>query len=316
MALIFETWYADFGLLFLAEILLLSWYLNNNFKYWKNKSIHYLPPVPYFGNVKDMFLQKRCVGEVFGDMHKQLKGHRFGGFFELRTASLIVRDPELIKRILVQDFANFHQRGIISNVDSEKDPLAFHLFNLNGYSWRVLRTKLTPTFTAGRLRHMFQFIAQCGAQFQSSIPMGDVELKDLCQGYTMDVIASCAFGVSYNVGSEEEIMLRKTVYRIFKPNFMDNFHFFLRIFLPSVGKIIGSKIVPTDIQEFFMTFVKNTVDERRKKGIKRSDFLDLILQIQEKGSVDESFSEKKESQMFRDGVEGMDDGYHKGKFGK
>lgn len=52
------------------------------------------------------------------------------GIFSLFQPQLIVRDPELIRNVLVKDFAHFSDRGVY--VDEKNDPISAHLFALQG----------------------------------------------------------------------------------------------------------------------------------------------------------------------------------------
>lgn len=94
----------------------------------------------------------------------------------------MINDPELIRLVLVKEFSRFRDRGMYYN--EQVDPLSGHLFFLPGEKWRILRAKLSPTFTSGKLKQMFPLIKEIGDDL---IKIGNktmeqnniVELKDL-----------------------------------------------------------------------------------------------------------------------------------------
>jgi len=76
--------------------------------------------------------------------------------------------------MVTKDFASFHDRGVY--VDEENDPMSAGLFQLEGASWRTLRAKLTPSFTSGKLKAMFETSDSIGdklvANIKSQLPQG------------------------------------------------------------------------------------------------------------------------------------------------
>ncbi|GFG37779.1 hypothetical protein Cfor_07812, partial [Coptotermes formosanus] len=74
------------------------------------------------------------------DFYKNLDGERYGGIYAFSIPMFIVRDPDIIKNILVKDFPSFHDRGFFS--DEEMEPLTGHLFLLSGMRFGLMQTKV------------------------------------------------------------------------------------------------------------------------------------------------------------------------------
>lgn len=114
--------------------------------------------------------------------YEKFKKYPYHGLYLFHKRALMINDPELIKHILVKDFSNFCDRGMYCN--TELDPLTAHLFLLSGEKWKTLRAKLTPTFTSGKLKHMFptlKIIAENMIQVadENLLTMDYLELKDI-----------------------------------------------------------------------------------------------------------------------------------------
>jgi cytochrome P450 family 6 len=84
------------------------------------------------------------------------------GIFSFDKPSLLIRDLEMAKNILVKDFHIFMDRSF--SAEERIDPLlANSLPVLNGQVWRHLRTNLTPVFTSGKMK-MFYLVDTCGKE--------------------------------------------------------------------------------------------------------------------------------------------------------
>ncbi|KAJ8933327.1 hypothetical protein NQ318_020830 [Aromia moschata] len=109
-------------------------------------------------------------------------GWKYCGFFTIQTPALMIADLELTKNIMTKDFQHFTDRK--TYVNEKDDPLSAHLFSLGGKKWKNLRTKLTPTFTTGKLKGMFQTLVDCGIvlekYFEANVSSSDsVDIKDV-----------------------------------------------------------------------------------------------------------------------------------------
>ena len=48
---------------------------------------------------------------------RKLDGYKYGGVFKIRQPMLLIRDPEILKNLLVRDFNSFHDNDIDSGPD-------------------------------------------------------------------------------------------------------------------------------------------------------------------------------------------------------
>ncbi|XP_020296488.1 cytochrome P450 6d3-like, partial [Pseudomyrmex gracilis] len=131
------------------------------------------------------------------DIYLKYKDHRAIGTYTFFKPNLVIADLDLVRIVLTKEFASFHDRGYYCN--EKVDPLSGNLFLLPGRKWRNLRVKLTPTFTSGKLKQMFEVLKDCGEELATSLEEeakteSCIEIKEIFARYTIDVIMSAAFG--------------------------------------------------------------------------------------------------------------------------
>lgn len=73
----------------------------------------------------------------------------FVGIYKVLTPALLIRDPELIKEVVLKNFSNFYDNSITFH---EGDPLiGRNPFVLKGQKWKTFRNQLTPLFTSAKV---------------------------------------------------------------------------------------------------------------------------------------------------------------------
>ena len=106
---------------------------------------------------------KTTIGEHLQRIYNEHSDKPYVGIFSFDKPSLLVRDLDLVKNILVKDFQNFVDR--IFSVEERFDPLfANILYALQGQLWRHLRTNLNPVFTSHKMKKMFYLVDTCGKE--------------------------------------------------------------------------------------------------------------------------------------------------------
>lgn len=137
-------------LVIISAILYLYWYFKKTYSFFERHGIPFIKPTLGFGNISDVILLRKSMAEVFADLHKTLEPHKFGGIYAGTKPMIMIRDPELLKDILIKDFAYFSDRGF--NIDRSFEPLSYNLFLIKGKYLPMLKiskkweTKMTKFF--------------------------------------------------------------------------------------------------------------------------------------------------------------------------
>lgn len=74
------------------------------------------------------------------------------------------------------------------------------LLTLEGQDWRDRRVKLSPIFTSGKMKMMFESVDSIGERLIDVLNVktktsGMLEMRELAAQYTSDVIGNVAFGL-------------------------------------------------------------------------------------------------------------------------
>uniref|UniRef100_A0A8C6NQ92 unspecific monooxygenase n=1 Tax=Nothobranchius furzeri TaxID=105023 RepID=A0A8C6NQ92_NOTFU len=119
------------------------------------------------------------------------------GIYDGRQPVLCIADPAMIKSILIKECYSLftNRRNFRLN-----GPLYDAVSIAEDDQWRRIRSVLSPSFTSGRLKEMFDIMKQHSANLTSSMKkMADkdepLELKEFFGPYSMDVVTSTAFSV-------------------------------------------------------------------------------------------------------------------------
>ncbi|XP_065205534.1 probable cytochrome P450 6a13 [Planococcus citri] len=272
----------NFIILIIVSIsLYLYWCVKKAHLYFEKLGIPYIKPTLVLGNIKDVVLLRTSIAEWYADMYRQLDPHKLGGIFIGTQPVIMIRDPDLIRNILVRDFGYFCDRGF--DVDPEIEPMSNHLFFMKGDDWKNLRRNLTSIFTTSKMKFMFSLVRTCGEKLNEVINEKtydeSLEAKDLFSRYTCDVIGSCVFGLDSksldNPNSEFRIVGKK----IFRFRFKSLIRM-LKVKIPkSLIKLLEITLMDRKTQNFFRDIIYNTVNYRERNDIVRNDLLDLLIAL-------------------------------------
>ena len=176
--------------------------------YWQRRGVPSLPTNFIFGNFMDSILGKIAPGYLLGRLYREApEDAPFVGVYIMHQPFLLLRSPDLMKQIYVKDFHVFFDRYFGQPINTHDRIGSRGLFSLKNPEWRYLRTKLSPAFTSGKLKSLFELMVESAETLHGFMDKKFVnanssfqtfDLKDASSRYTTDVISSLAFGIKTN----------------------------------------------------------------------------------------------------------------------
>lgn len=94
-----------------AFVTIFTWALNRN-QYWKRLGFPNVAGYPLIGNFFDVFMMRKCAAIMLDELytHPNSKNQPAVGIHICHKPGLLLRDPELIKKIAIKDFNYFSNR--------------------------------------------------------------------------------------------------------------------------------------------------------------------------------------------------------------
>lgn len=165
------------------------------------------------------------------------------------------------------------------------------MFNLEDERWRVLRQKLSPTFTTGQMKNMFHTVVETSKGLkqimnESCNNGSGMEVKEVAARFTTDVIASTAFGITCNTLKNPDSEFRAKAKEVVSQDWWSFLTIvFTQCFPYELLKFFGMKSFRPSGTKFFKDLVEDTVNYRETNGIHRKDFMHLLIQLKNRGKI-------------------------------
>lgn len=264
------------------------YYIVGRLRHFANTGIPYLKPKIFVGNMGPVIMKQRAMAEQVKFLYDSYPDARYIGFHDFTIPTIMLRDPEIIKYVTVKNFDNFVNHTAL--VSEDLDPFfGKNLFGLRDEKWREMRSILSPAFTSSKMKAMFQLVSRCGTEFAAHVisrpQPNEIDLKDNFTRYTMDVIASAAFGIEVDSLREpnNEFYLMGRDATTF--DFFRTLKIFLLKIIPKVMIALRIRIIDDKVTSFFTHIVSSTVRSREAEGKTRNDMIQLMIQARDSGKA-------------------------------
>ncbi|KAF5293673.1 hypothetical protein FQA39_LY03158 [Lamprigera yunnana] len=270
-------------------------------RYWKQRNTLHIKPWPFFGFVAPTLIRYKAFPWVLQDAYNVFPEQRCFGLYQFLTPYLVIRSPDLINRITVEDFDTFPNHKSV--IDSDSDPIYDKiLFCMKAEEkWKDLRSVLVNTIFGNELKRMFELIQSCSKNYVRYLleqkDNSAIELKGLTTKFANDVIATTVYGVSCNSLEADE----KSFYTMSKFvtdfNLLRTIKFFLYGLSPRIMKFFKFSLIESRTRDFYLSLLKDdnstkpnlmhylqlnqlpNEDQKRKLEINEEDVLAQSIQF-------------------------------------
>ncbi|KAF5272084.1 hypothetical protein FQA39_LY01167 [Lamprigera yunnana] len=279
-------------LILLSIILLIFIYLYfssyTTLQYWKRKGIAHEEPSLFFGNLKGVALKKICIRKRMEELCDKFKAHRYFGYYQFLTPSLVVMDADLLKQIFVKNFEYFSDHPDFFPKDA--DPfLKKTVFGREGEDWQDMRRILSPTFTRKKMKTMFAVMRKYSENFADyySNEKGTVTTVEMMNAYNRlvnDIIVTSTLSIDCDSFKDQNNEFFVTGKQAFDFSGWKNIKFLGSSLNSTLMNLLGIKFFDTKVKKFYTQVVKDLTTYREKHNVVQQDVLQLLLDAR-KGQV-------------------------------
>lgn len=159
-------------------------------------------------------------------------------------------------------------------------------FQISGSKWKFIRTKLTPTFTSGKMKQMFTLVKETSDELIRYLNENSkeknytiMETKRILAKFTVDVISTCAFGIKSNCLRDEKSTFGFFSDMIFETTVKRAYEWRAFFFVHWMIKGLGGVFLRKESTEYFRKVFDETMKERESQKIFRNDFVDNLIKL-------------------------------------
>ncbi|XP_047985514.1 cytochrome P450 6j1-like [Leguminivora glycinivorella] len=268
--------YIALGLLALAYLVFKSC----KYDYWEKKGI---PTASgnewFFGHFKQIVLLKKHLVDVIETIYKEFPDAPLVGYYSMNVPTLMVKDLDIIKTIVVSEFSSFNSAGI--KFDRKADPLAAaHPFFQSGEEWKTTRAQVTPSLTLAKLRGYLPNIFKVADVMINHVKRSkskEIETRDLAMRYGTDVIGNAIYGIENNSFENDDSLVSHLTREIkFESSIKNNIKLFFQN-LPIISWFFPQRLATLNLQHMMLAMTRKIVKQRIETGEKRNDLIQLLL---------------------------------------
>ena len=160
------------------------------------------------------------------------------------------------------------------------------LTSLKGEEWKLVRSTFSPIFTSGKMKGMLGFVKTTSDNLVKELDKfadkeEEIEVKKIFGCYTMDGLASAAFGMDINSFEEGgNSVFIKYMEALFKISAIESILLVLKVTVPGMASLLEGlniNIWKKKETKFFYEVILSTIKMRREgKQERRNDLVEYL----------------------------------------
>lgn len=206
------------------------------------------------------------------------------GFFTFDEPALLIRDPQIVKQILVKDFHHFQDRVIYQPEHNKM--FSNLLFVMKNPDWKSVRAKLTPVFTSAKIKDLFSVVKNVGEQMVSFLKSTEStqECKILCQRFSTEATTQSLFGFQGQCFQNEDSEMMKKTKELFGFSIRNGLIQSIYFFKGSLVKIFKLEFFQEGIETFFRDTFWESLKIVQERNVKPYNFISLLDELRKTDS--------------------------------
>ncbi|XP_051162909.1 cytochrome P450 6B4-like [Leptopilina boulardi] len=273
-------------------LFLLYFYISWQYNYFQKNEIPSANKiVPGLGHMLPVFSEKKNLATLCEDFYNEAKEYSMYGFYELCSPVLLVREPELVKNILLTNFSSFSENPFKLDYQDKNELFSLNPFFVEGDKWKEARAPHTHSFSSVKLKQITFQIAKIADKMNKYLSNqcknGEFEtnLKKLCKKFTGEV-SSTAIGIETHNFEDlkprnNEMTYNERLDKVFEsPSFSTVFQQTVRFYLPSLAKLFRLAVTPKEVNQYFRQIAKTIIQNRKKDNLIYNDFAQFVIDFE------------------------------------
>ncbi|XP_055907712.1 probable cytochrome P450 309a2 [Eupeodes corollae] len=269
-------------------------YLSWNFNFWKKRGVAGPEPKLILGTIPCIIKKNRNLAFELQDLYEKYKktGERFIGVFMTRNPQILVIDPLLAREVMVTNFKCFRGNEQTLWVNRKLEEVStMNPFMNSGSIWKELRSDVIGGLSPQRIKQAYPIALEICKKLTNYVKAhsqksdGKIEVKSLCYKYTIEIISDFVWGVNadaLNIDEPPNQML-KMARKLVDDSFMKiGLHYLWGLAPPIFRTLFAGRFYPIETDNFYTKVQKDAVEMRLRNKTDRSDFLNYLIQLQEK----------------------------------
>lgn len=228
------------------------------------------------------------------DMKSSLKYGSVVGIYEGLNPVLMITDPILIRKVMIEDFWNFPNHRIFYH---ESQTAGKSIVNAEDFKWKRLRQIMSPVFSLGSLKSMKSSYDSCikvlldnlnQVTSDSANGMANVNIRDYFGSFSMDIICSICFGIRIDSFRDPNNEIVTKIKHFLGSSL--SLKTFAAICMPSLMKWFDMYMLDYPTLVYLSKLTRSILDEKKvqvtKGATPRKDFIRSLMEAKDINGID------------------------------